>query len=121
MSHGQDIEARTAMMFGSLTAGIAFSHAGTAGIHALQYPIGAMTATPHGLGVGLLAPYVLDFVLPDAQDTLADLGRAMGAADSGTRGADAARSAIDEISRLVSSARTPSILGRYRNRGARSG
>ena len=53
---GSDLTARTEMLYGSLCAGLAFGNAGTAGAHALQYPIGAATATPHGLGVGLLLP-----------------------------------------------------------------
>lgn len=109
-SDGQDIEARTAMMFGSLTAGMAFAHAGTAGIHALQYPIGSLTATAHGLGTGLLAPYVLDYVLPEAQDTLADIARAMGIADPGASAAEDARSTIDEITRLSGALGLPRSL-----------
>ncbi len=57
---GTDTEARADMAHGSVLAGLAFAHAGTAAPHALQYPIGAATHTPHGLGVGLLLPYALE-------------------------------------------------------------
>lgn len=53
--------ARVTMMEGSLCAGLAFATAGTALAHALQYPIGALTGTPHGLGIGLLLPYTMAF------------------------------------------------------------
>jgi Alcohol dehydrogenase, class IV len=38
---------------------MAFGSAGTHLAHALQYPIGALTKTPHGLGTGMLLPYVM--------------------------------------------------------------
>lgn len=56
---GADIAAREDVMIASTLAGFAFAHAGTGAPHAMQYPIGADTHTPHGLGVGLLLPYVL--------------------------------------------------------------
>ena len=37
-------------MMGALAAGCAFGTAGTAAAHAIQYPVGALTHTPHGLG-----------------------------------------------------------------------
>ena len=40
---------------------MAFGTAGTAVAHALQYPIGAHTHTPHGLGTGLLLAYAMYF------------------------------------------------------------
>lgn len=56
---GTDLTAREDVMVSSTLAGFAFAHAGTGAPHAMQYPIGADTHTPHGLGVGLLLPYVL--------------------------------------------------------------
>lgn len=56
---GSDREARAAVMRGATTAGLAFAHSGVGAPHALQYPMGAATHTPHGLGVGLFLPYVL--------------------------------------------------------------
>lgn len=58
---GQNIVAREQVMYGSLAAGLAFGVAGTAGAHAIQYPIGALTNTAHGLGVAALLPYVMEF------------------------------------------------------------
>lgn len=58
--------ARHEVALGALLAGIAFGSTGTHLCHALQYPIGALTKTPHGLGTGLLLPYVLDALRADA-------------------------------------------------------
>jgi alcohol dehydrogenase len=72
-------EARTQVARGALLAGIAFGSTGTHLCHALQYPIGGMTRTPHGLGTGLLLPYVLDLLAedPDAGARVAALGAAL--------------------------------------------
>lgn len=55
---GSDVRAREEVALASLEAGIAFGSTGTHIAHALQYPIGALTGTPHGLGTGMLLPYV---------------------------------------------------------------
>ena len=64
--------AREEVAFASLLGGMSFGPTGTHFSHALQYPIGAMTQTPHGLGTGLLLPYVLDACRGDAARRRAD-------------------------------------------------
>lgn len=59
VEHGDDRGARAAVMRGATAAGVAFALSGVGAPHALQYPMGAATHTPHGLGVGLFLPYVL--------------------------------------------------------------
>ena len=49
-TNGADEDARADVMMGALAAGCAFGTAGTAAAHAIQYPVGALTNTPHGLG-----------------------------------------------------------------------
>jgi alcohol dehydrogenase class IV len=78
VSNGHDRQARHEMALASLRAGIAFSTAGTHLAHAIQYPVGALTHTPHGLGVGLLLPYVLEACLPHIVEQLAKVAYALG-------------------------------------------
>lgn len=83
-----DHAAREAMAYGSLLAGMAFGSAGTHLSHAIQYPVGALTKTPHGLGTGLLLPYVLRGCLPEIGPDLALLAAdldLLGDDDAGTR------------------------------------
>jgi alcohol dehydrogenase len=102
-THGDDLDAREQMLYGALCAGVAFGNAGTAGAHALQYPIGASTSTPHGLGVGLLLPYVLRYTRDACVPELGQIADALGV----ERGADAA---IAEIARLAAAVGVPQSL-----------
>jgi alcohol dehydrogenase len=77
---GDDLEARTGMLYGSLLAGIAFGNSGVAAAHALQFAVGAATHTSHGLGTGLLLPYVMEFNRPARVAELASLATEMGSA-----------------------------------------
>jgi alcohol dehydrogenase len=81
--NGNDLRARTDMAWGSLLAGMAFGTAGTHWSHALQYPVGAATRTPHGLGTGLLLPYVLQTCREQLAEEFRQLGQAMGVAETG--------------------------------------
>ncbi|MEO1285417.1 MAG: iron-containing alcohol dehydrogenase, partial [Pseudomonadota bacterium] len=76
---GANADARNAMAKGSLLAGLSFGSAGTAAAHAIQYPIGAQTKTPHGLGVAALMPYVMAFNRSHCTAEYAELAQAMGA------------------------------------------
>ncbi len=62
--NGADHAAREKVMLGSTLAGLAFGVAGTAAAHAIQYPVGALTHTAHGLGVACLMPYVMTWNAP---------------------------------------------------------
>jgi alcohol dehydrogenase len=75
---GSDLEARTGMLYGSLLAGIAFGNSGVSAAHALQFAVGAATHTSHGLGTGLLLPYVMEFNRPARPAEIAELSALMG-------------------------------------------
>ena len=56
-----NIKARENMLLGSTLAGMAFTNAPCAGVHALAYPIGALFKVPHGLSNSLVLPEVIKF------------------------------------------------------------
>lgn len=82
-TNGADAEARGKVMLGATLAGLAFGVAGTAAAHAIQYPIGALTHTPHGTGVACLMPYVMAWNAPAIGPELAEIARAMGLTRAG--------------------------------------
>ena len=58
---GNNMEARSNMLIGSMLAGKAFANSPVAAVHALAYPIGGMYHIPHGLSNALVLPYVLKY------------------------------------------------------------
>ena len=76
---GDELGARTDMALGSLLAGMAFASAGTAIIHALQYPLGALTKTAHGHGNAVLMPSAVRFNSSARLSDAAAIARIMGA------------------------------------------
>lgn len=95
-----NVQAREAMHLAALLAGMAFNSAGLGAAHSLQYPVGAVTHTPHGLGTGLLLPYVCRFLLPAVAGELANVAVWLGEVVDGMCDADAAALAIEAIQSL---------------------
>jgi len=58
---GNDLEARDGMALAGTLGGLAFSNAGVALVHAMEYPVGGAVHVSHGAGNGLLLPYVMRF------------------------------------------------------------
>jgi alcohol dehydrogenase len=81
VTDGSDADARAEVMLGATLAGLAFGVAGTAAAHAIQYPVGALTHTPHGAGVACLMPYVMAWNAPVIGDDLDLIAGATGLPD----------------------------------------
>lgn len=77
---GANLAAREQVMMGSTLAGLAFGVAGTAAAHAVQYPIGALTHTPHGAGVACMMPFVMEWNAPRIAAELDAIAAAIGLA-----------------------------------------
>ncbi|WP_339544789.1 iron-containing alcohol dehydrogenase [Pseudomonas sp. RA_35y_Pfl2_P32] len=73
LADGRDVAARTAMLQGSLMAGMAFVNASVAAIHALAYPLGARFHIPHGHANALVMAPIIRFNLAQAQRQYAEL------------------------------------------------
>ncbi|MEO6014514.1 MAG: iron-containing alcohol dehydrogenase [Devosia sp.] len=110
---GNDVQARSDMMLGSTLAGLAFGVSGTGAAHAIQYPVGALTHTPHGLGVASLMPYVMAWNRPACEEQLAEIGAALGASQVGTLAgrAIAAIRAVADLYDRISIPKTIALLG----------
>jgi len=109
VADGADHLAREQVMFGAFSAGQAFGVAGTAAAHAIQYPIGALTGTAHGLGVATLMPYVMTFNLPARLAEMAEIADLMGLHATGSDEARGFR-AIAAVAELFAGIGIPSTL-----------
>lgn len=58
---GNDIEAREAMLLGSMYGGLGLGPVNTAAVHALAYPVGGMFHKSHGLSNAILLPTVMKY------------------------------------------------------------
>jgi alcohol dehydrogenase class IV len=96
-----DLSARTDKMMAAFSAGMAINTAGTAGAHAIQSPIGALTHTAHGLGVGALLPYVMRYNLPTRLEEFAEIGRILHVAPAGGSVEAKAHAGIQRIEELL--------------------
>ena len=111
---GADEDARADVMMGALAAGCAFGTAGTAAAHAVQYPVGALTHTPHGLGVATMLPYVMKYNRSAADDRNCRSRRRPRPRAPSRSDDEMARAAIEEISRAVRRDRHHADIGRSR-------
>lgn len=107
---GSDHVARQKLMFGSMLAGLAFGTAGTSAAHAIQYPVGALTGTPHGAGVAVMLPYVMTFNRDHCVPEMAEIAGALGVGSPDRSPEANADAAIDAVARMFADIGIPSSL-----------
>ncbi len=73
LKDGSNMEARQAMLEGSMLAGQAFANAPVGAVHALAYPLGGHFHIPHGHSNALVLTEVLKFNAPAAKQHYAEL------------------------------------------------
>lgn len=75
---GKNMKYRENMMMGSYLAGMGLSMAGGVGaVQAMTYPMCALVDVPHGIGNGLLLPYVLEYNYPGNIDKFCNIALCM--------------------------------------------
>lgn len=109
--NGADRAAREKVMLGATLAGLAFGVAGTAAAHAIQYPVGSLTHTAHGLGVACLMPYVMTWNAPLIRPELAKIAQS-----AGLDGADSVIPALASLFGRIGIPATLRDLGLEENR-----
>jgi len=98
-----DLEARSAMLLGAHLAGLAFSNAPVAGVHALAYPLGGLHHLPHGLTNALMLRHVLAHNLEAARDHYAELAEIIEPECAGEGSQARAALLIDRLDELAKS------------------
>lgn len=110
--------ARSAMLLGAHLAGLAFSNAPVAGVHALAYPLGGLHHLPHGLSNALMLRVVLQHNAEAARDHYAELAEIV-APDCAGQGTQARCAVlIDRLDRMVSDS---GLAPRLRDHGILAG
>lgn len=75
---GKDMEAREAMLLGSMYGGLGLGPVNTAAVHALAYPVGGMFHKSHGLSNSVLLPTVMKYNMQANVKRYADVAIACG-------------------------------------------
>lgn len=104
---GQDRQARSEMLLGSLLGGLALASAGVGACHALAYPLGAFFDIPHGLANAVLLPSIMAFNMEGAEDKYRRVGELIEAGHEETM---AGGSPVDVVRRLTQDVGIPSSL-----------
>jgi len=110
----KNLEARSAMLLGAHLAGLAFSNAPVAGVHALAYPLGGLHHLPHGLTNALMLRHVLGHNLEAARDHYAELAEII-EPDCAGQGSQARAALL--IERLDGLAQSSGLALRLRDHG----
>ena len=109
-AHGGNLEARAAMLMGSLLGGKALATAGVGLVHAMAYPLGGMFGIPHGLANAVLLPYVVEYNLPGNLRKFAVLAEILGENTEGLSEREAARRCVDALFELNADVGIPATL-----------
>lgn len=88
-AHGDDVDARQALLTASFQAGAAFTRASVGNVHAIAHTLGGLYGVGHGLANAVLLPVVLRDYGPAAHRKLARLAELVGL-PGGTDGEKAA-------------------------------
>lgn len=110
VDQGANVEARKNMALAALIAGMAFTNSGVTIVHALAYPVGAITHASHGCCNGLLLPHVLEYNLPVRTEELARVATLLGEETFGLSQREAAERAVEAVMRLNQDIGMPSGL-----------
>jgi len=102
--------AREGMALAATLAGMAFSNAGVALTHAMEYPLGGKLHCSHGSGNGLLLPHVMRFNLPARTHRIAEIADLLQVETTNQTQQQAAESAIVAIEQLLQKADLPRTL-----------
>ena len=108
---GTDLDARDGMALAATLGGLAFSNAGVALVHAMEYPVGGAVHVSHGAGNGLLLPYVMRYNLTARVEAMANVAILLGAApDLDATDAVLAAKAVEAVEQLRTDIGIPTRL-----------
>ncbi len=109
-ANGANLEARSAMLLGSLLGGKALATAGVGLVHAMAYPLGGMFNTAHGLANAILLPYVVEYNIIGNPEKFTTVAEVMGYETEGMPLREAAQLTVEAIHQLNADVGIPGSL-----------
>ena len=107
VSEGQNLQARSGMMLGSVLAAIAFSHSDVAAVHCIAEAMGGKYDLPHGVCNAIVLPVVMEYNLDFCTEKYARLARAMGFSYRNVQ--SGAQKAVAAVKKLAADIQLPSF------------
>ncbi|MFY0545845.1 iron-containing alcohol dehydrogenase [Brevibacillus sp. H7] len=95
--NGDDLEARSQMLYAAMVAGVGFANAGVGAVHALAYPLGARFHVSHGVANSLLLPYVMKWNKVACLERFVNVAQTIGLPTTGKTARALADEVIEEI------------------------
>ncbi|NLK64903.1 MAG: iron-containing alcohol dehydrogenase [Tissierellia bacterium] len=102
---GGNLEARSAMLLGSMLAGIAFSHSDVASVHCIAESLGGVYDLPHGVCNAVFLPHVMEYNMEYSVERYARLAKAMGLSYKNER--EGAKKAVEAVKKLAADVKLP--------------
>ena len=99
----RNIAIRQQVMFGSLSAGLAFSNASLGAVHAMAHSLGGMFDLPHGECNSLLIEHVMRFNWPQVGDRYGELADIFGLQLEGLPSSEICETVAGAVARLKNS------------------
>jgi len=107
--NGQDREARSAMLLGSMLAGFAYNSAVLGLAHSLSHPLNVHCGLPHGIANAAVLPYVMEYNGSAVPERIRNLGAAMGLQVNGLAPEEAVKATVAAMRELSRSVGIPTL------------
>lgn len=98
--HGEDIEARGALLTAATIAGVAFDHAMVGCVHGMAHATGGLVGIHHGTANSIFLPWGMEYNLEVCAEKYAEIADLLGVKTDGLSAEAAARKGIEAIKRL---------------------
>ncbi|MDD2336238.1 MAG: iron-containing alcohol dehydrogenase, partial [Geobacteraceae bacterium] len=105
------LEARSAMLLGSMMAGFAFTNAVLGLVHSIAHPLSAHCGLPHGVANAIGLPYVMEYNALTVPARFKDIAVAMGIDVTGLSDVAAAQAAVELVKNLNKELEIPTLEG----------
>ena len=97
---GNDLQARTDMMIGSLMAGMAFTNSFLGAVHSFSERLGGFYDIPHGIANAIFLPYVTEFNMSADWEKHAIVAKCLGIDTNGLTDEEAAKKGVERLFEL---------------------
>ena len=101
VNNGSNLEARSAMLMGSMLAG----HSDVASVHCVAESLGGVYDLPHGVCNAIFLPYVMEYNMTYCEEKYARVARAMGLSFQSPQ--EGAKLAVEAVKKLCKDVKLP--------------